>query len=83
MTSEVFQECGLRNVLFGAGGLLLRSREPGDTVKSGQILADILGPCTGEILEHLRSDCVGRVFFARKSRLIDGHEVACRVLPEA
>ena len=81
-TPETFQESGLHNILSSAGGLLLRSREPGDLVKPGQILADILGPCTGEILEHLRSDCVGRVFFARKSRLIDGHEVAFRILPE-
>ena len=82
VTPEVFQECGLHNILSGAGGLLLRSREPGDVVKSGQILADILDPCTGEVLEHLRSECTGRVFFARKSRLIDGHEVAFRILPE-
>lgn len=52
-------------------------------MKSGQILADILDPCTGAVLEHLRSECTGRVFFARKSRLIDGHEVAFRILPEA
>ena len=83
VTPEVFQEVGLRNVLSGAGGLLLRSREPGDMVKSGQILADILDPCTGAVLEHLRSECTGRVFFARKSQLIGGHEVAFRILPEA
>lgn len=28
------------------------------------------------------SDCAGRVFFARRSLLIDGHEVAFRILPD-
>ena len=69
--------------LSSAGGLLLRSRAPGDVVKPGQILADVLDPCCGQILEHLRSDCTGRVFFARRSRLIDGHEVAFRILPDS
>lgn len=83
VTPEIFQESSLHNVLSSAGGLLLRSRAPGDVVKPGQILADILDPCCGQILEHLRSDCTGRVFFARRSRLIDGHEVAFRILPDS
>ena len=80
---EVFRESCLHNILSSFGGLLLRSRTPGDVVKTGQILADILDPCSGHILEHLRSDCTGRVFFARRSRLINGHEVAFRILPNA
>lgn len=83
VTPEIFQESSLHNVLSSAGGLLLRSRAPGDVVKPGQILADVLDPCCGQILEHLRSDCTGRVFFARRSRLIDGHEVAFRILPDS
>lgn len=82
VTPEIFQESCLHNILSTAGGLLLRSKAPGDVVKSGQILADILDPCSGQLLEYLRSDCTGRVFFARKSRLIGGHEVAFRILPD-
>lgn len=83
VTPEIFRESCLHNILSSSGGLLLRSRAPGDVVKPGQILADILDPCCGQFLEHLRSNCTGRVFFARKSRLIDGHEVAFRILPDA
>ena len=83
ITPELFQESCLHNILSSFGGLLLCSRRPGDVVKPGQILADILEPCSGRILEHLRSDCTGRVFFARRSRLINGHEVAFRILPFA
>ncbi|MDO4314176.1 MAG: M14 family metallopeptidase [Oscillospiraceae bacterium] len=83
VTPEILQESCLHNIISASGGLLLRARAPGDVVKPGQILGDILDPCGGQLLEHLRSDCTGRVFFARKSRLIDGHEVAFRILPDA
>lgn len=83
ITPKIFQESCLHNILSSFGGLLLCSRMSGDVVKPGQILADILDPCSGQILEHLRSDCTGQVFFARRSRLINGHEVAFRILPSA
>ena len=79
---EVFREICLHNVLSTAGGLLLRQCAPGDAVEPGTVLADIIDPCSGQVLERLRSDCAGRVFFARRSLLLDGHEVAFRILPE-
>ena len=79
---EVFREACLHNVLSTEGGLLLRQCAPGDAVEPGTVLADILDPCSGQVLERLRSDCAGRVFFARRSLLLDGHEVAFRILPE-
>lgn len=82
VTPEIFQESCLRDILSTAGGLLLRSREPGDVVEPGQILAEIVDPCSGRILEQLCADCAGRVFFARRSQLINGHEVAFRILAD-
>ena len=79
----LFREDQLHNVLSAAGGLLLRHRRPGDVVRPGDVLGEILDPCTCTVLERLRADCPGRVFFTHRAQLIDGHEVACRVLPEA
>lgn len=80
--SRSCQESQLKDVLSTAGGLLIRSRQPGDYVSAGTALGEIIDPCTCMILERLCAPCEGRVFFARKSQLINGHEVAFRILPE-
>lgn len=79
--SLLFREDALSSVLSSAGGLFLRHMKPGDVVQPGDLLADILDPCTGEVLEQLRADRLGRIFFAHKAQLIAGHEVAFRILP--
>ena len=78
----LFQESGLHNVLSTAGGLLLRQCQPGDAVRNGDVLGEILDPCTCAVLEQLRADCPGRVFFTHRSQLINGHEAAFRILPD-
>lgn len=78
----LFREDGLHNVLSSAGGLLLRRHRPGDMVQSGDVLGEILHPGTCTVLEQLRADCPGRLFFSHRAQLINGHEVAFRILPE-
>lgn len=78
----LFQESGLHNVLSSAGGLLLRRCQAGDAVRPGDLLGEILNPCTCAVLEQLRADCAGRAFFTHRSQLINGHEVAFRILPD-
>ncbi len=80
--TRLFREDGLHNVLSTAGGLLLHRRAPGGQVETREAPADILDPCTGAALETLRSDCPGTIFFAHRCALINGHEVAFRVLQE-
>lgn len=78
----LFREAGLHNVLSTTGGLLLRHHQPGDMVQTGDVLGEILAPCTCTVLERLQADCSGRIFFTHRSRLINGHEVSFRILPE-
>ena len=79
---RVLRESELHNVLSHAGGLMINRRRPGDMVEQDELLGEILNPCTGQMLEQLRAGCRGRVFFCRRAQLINGHEVACRILPE-
>lgn len=79
----IFWENRLHTVLSAAGGLFLRRKMPGDQVGEEDVLADILDPCTGRVLEQLRPGCAGRVFFSHKAQLICGHEVAFRIMPSA
>ena len=77
---KVIAEHSLVTVLSSGGGIFLRSSVPGEHVEEGDILAEILDPCTGAVLESLAAPCGGRVFFAHKAQLIAGHEVAFRIL---
>ena len=54
----------------------------GDAVSAGELLGEILDPCSCQTLEQLKAGCSGRVFFSHRSQLINGHEVAFRILPE-
>lgn len=79
---RILRESELHDILSHAGGLMLCRRRPGDPVEQNDLLGEILDPCTGQTLEQLRTDCRGRVFFCRRAQLINGHEVAFRILPE-
>ena len=78
-----FKENLLDTVLSSAGGLLIRKKEPGDQVQPGELLGEIIDPCTNTVLEELHARAGGRVFFAHKAQLIGGHEVAFRMIPES
>ena len=80
--TSIVHEHNLHTILSSAGGLLLDKRAPGDWVAAGDVLGEIVDPCTCRPLEQLRTDCRGRVFFCHRAQLINGHEVAFRVLPE-
>lgn len=77
-----FKENTLCTMLSRSGGLLIRKKEPGDAVKEGELLGEILDPCTDTVLEQLYAKSNGRVFFAHKAQLIAGHEVAFRLIPD-
>lgn len=80
--TKILSENELHNILSNSGGLLLRYAEPGDSLKAGQLLGEIIDPCSGLTVEKLFSGCDGTLFFAHKAHLISGHDVAFRVMPE-
>ena len=79
---KIIRESSLKTALSESGGIFVRRKAAGDTVIEGDVLADILDPCTGDILEQIKASCTGRIFFTHRSRLINGHEVAFRILSQ-
>lgn len=77
----VISESTLCNIHASRGGLLVCRSQPGDRVAAGDLLAEIQDPCTGAVLEQLSSQADGRVFFVHRPSLINGHDVAFRILP--
>ena len=80
--SRIFAEETLLNVKPGVGGLLVHKTPLGSRVCKGQPLAEVLDPCGGALLQTLCAPADGEVFFTHDACLINGYDVALRVLPD-
>lgn len=78
--SRIYAEKNLCEVLSTHGGLLVHRLPLGSYVKPGDLLAQILDPCSGQVVEQLQAPAEGRIFFLHRSRLINGHDLAFRIL---
>ena len=67
-------------ILSPTGGIFRRRREPGDMVRAGEVLAEILSPYDATVLGQVLSTVSGTVFFAHKRPLITEHQVAFHVI---
>ncbi|MDR1816287.1 MAG: succinylglutamate desuccinylase/aspartoacylase family protein [Clostridiales Family XIII bacterium] len=76
-------EDALVTVLSERGGLYFPAREPGDRVNTGDELAVIRDPFTGEEKERVHAPASGHIFFAHEGNLIAGHDVCFRMIPDA
>lgn len=55
-------------------GIYERIASPNDVVKKGDVLAKIIHPFEGHVLEEVKAECDGTVFFAYRAQLVNGHE---------
>jgi hypothetical protein len=77
---RIFQYDDLLNVRTSQSGLY-RNLVPQNThVAAGQALAEIIDPCTGEILETMRSPADGVIFFRYDEALIYAYTSAFKIL---
>lgn len=72
----------LHDIIAVKGGIITHQLKLNDKITAGALLAKIIDPCTGQILEQLHSNINGRVFFIHQEGLINGHNIALRLLPE-
>ena len=80
--ARIFGEESLWGVKPTLGGLLVHRVALGSQVWRSQPLADVLDPCSGAVRQTLRAPVDGRVFFAHEACLINGYDVAMRLLPD-
>ncbi len=78
--ASVIQEDNLSTILTDAGGIYRRHKHPGDAVLRGDLMAEILDPCSGEVLSEIRSPTDGVLFFAHKAPLVLQNTVAYRLI---
>lgn len=77
--SEVFDEGELTNVTAGRAGIFYRITGAGAEVCRGDVLARILDPYDGSVLEEVCSPVDGTVFFAHNKPLALQHAIIYRI----
>lgn len=65
-----------------SSGFLVAAVRPGDRVRKGQKLAQVLDAYDTHVLETLQTPVNGRVFFMRTDALVQQHMVVLRIVPE-
>lgn len=68
--SQMLNEDTLLTISANHAGIYVRSRKAGDVVKSGELLATILDPYDGHVLEEVRSPRSGVIFFSHHRPLV-------------
>ncbi len=77
---RVFQYDDLLNIRTSQAGLFRNLTENNSHVSAGQMLAEIIDPCTGEVLETLQSPADGMIFFQYNDPLIYSFTSAFKLL---
>lgn len=63
------------------GGFFRRIANPGEAVSRGEVVAQVIDPLTGEVVEEVRAAAGGVVFFACKTPLVTEHTLAFTLIP--
>ena len=80
--SVVLDEGELVNVIARRAGIFYRLKTTGDSVVEGDVLAHILDPYDGSVLEAVKSPVGGTVFFAHNRPLALEHAILYRIIQE-
>ncbi|MCD8145369.1 MAG: M14 family metallopeptidase [Oscillospiraceae bacterium] len=78
--SSTIRDEDMVSVLIPTGGIFHRFRNPGDLVRAGEPMAEILSPYDASPLGQVISPVSGTVFFAHRGPLVIEHEVAFDVI---
>lgn len=78
--ASVIREDDLMSVKNGTPGIYRRLVKPGDGVRRGQVMAEILDPFEGEVIDTVESPTEGLVFFAHGAPLVMEGTVIFKVI---
>lgn len=78
--STTIQEEELAVIRSATGGLYRRKKRPGEEVECGEILAEVLHPYEGYVMEQIVSPTNGTIFFAHRKPLVTESEIVYKVI---
>lgn len=78
--STILNEEELVSVRTKSGGIYRRLCDPGDEVRIGTPLAEIVHPYEGNVITTVLSPVEGIVFFTHKKPLVTENEIICKII---
>lgn len=78
--STVINEEELTSVRTDTGGIYRRLCSPGDEVRMGMPIAEIVHPYEGNVVSTILSPTEGIIFFMHKKPLVTENEVICKII---
>lgn len=78
--AQVLKDSELETIVSSQSGILYSLRGAGDEIKTGDLLAKILDPFTGETLNSILSPVDGTIFFAHHKPLIHQNTVVYKIV---
>ncbi len=78
--ATTIREDELMNVRSREAGIFRRNIQPGQEVRRGDLLAEIIDPCEGETLTQILSPTDGIVFFTHSQPLVMEGAIICRLI---
>ncbi len=79
--SQLLEGHSMVNVKSNAAGFFLRKAEVSARVKQGELLAQIVNPCLGTVIEEVLSPVDGIVFFHASQPILYSHASLFRIIP--
>jgi len=77
---RIVPENSLISVRTDKAGIYRRFHHPGDRVREGQVLCEIVNPLEGRVIDRVYSPVDGRVFFAHLSPLVKEHDTIYKII---
>lgn len=77
---STIQEEELAVIRTSTGGIYRRKKHPGDEVSCGEVMAEILHPYEGYVMEQIVSPTNGVIFFAHHKPLVTESEVVYKII---
>lgn len=69
-SSTLIDEKELINIKSQVAGIFHKLHSAGDVVRKGELIAEIIDPLDGSIIEEIKSPCFGEIFFAHNKPLV-------------
>ena len=79
--SQLIEGPSMVNVMSNAAGFFLRKAEVNARVKQGELLAQIVDPYQGTVIEEVLSPVDGIVFFHASQPILYSHTSLFRIIP--
>lgn len=69
-SSTIIDEAELINIKSQVAGIFIKKKSAGEVVRTGEVIAEILDPLNGGVIEQVKSPVYGEIFFAHNNPLV-------------